>query len=341
MTMTALSRLHIFGRERSFATTVVPKFRSCVRGGCPARRNPSVLFGIRSSDQKANATQITLQVFEPKESSDVQAGTTTRAKATCPCCNTTMSPERVRVQLAANKGGGDVIFDATGKRVGGARMLAVVTLKEGQVGRKYRVSLDSDYRPVWKASEQIEKVSRDVFPNGLHKIPDEPLPTIGTLGFRVQRYGLVRWGDLFTARQKLTLTSLLEILRGLEYRSPEARDVAALALSRLTDIFNGLLLWSSSADQVVHLFGRQAIPMVWDFSEPSPLGQGAGDYTVTLRTMIRVIRDFPPSMPVGRVQIADATRYPLPHESASVWFTDPHTTMQSLTPIYLISFLCG
>lgn len=272
---------------------------------------------------KGVTSQITLQVFEPKKDSDVQAGTTTRAKATCPCCNTTMSPERVRVQLAANKGGGDVIFDAKGKRVGGARMLAVVTLKDGQVGRKYRVSLDSDYRPVWKASERIEKVSRDIFPNGLHKIPDEPLPAIGTLGFRVQRYGLVRWGDLFTARQKLTLTSLLEILRSLEYASPEARDVAALALSRLTDIFNGLLLWSSSADQVVHLFGRQAIPMVWDFSEPSPLGQGAGDYTVTLRTMIRVIRDFPPSMPVGQVQIADATRYPLPHESASVWFTDP------------------
>ena len=31
------------------------------------------------------------------------------------------------------------------------------------------------------------------------------LPPIGTLGFRVQRYGMLQWGDLFTARQKVTL----------------------------------------------------------------------------------------------------------------------------------------
>lgn len=273
--------------------------------------------------RRGETPQILVEVFEPKKDSEVQAGTTTRAKATCPCCNTTMSPERVRVQLAARRGGCDVLFDAKGNRVGGARMLAVVSLKNGQAGRKYRASQDSDYRPVWKASERIKNVASDVLPNGLSKIPDEPLPPIGTLGFRVQRYGLLRWGDLFTARQKLALTSLLEILRSREYTSSEARDVAALALSRLTDIFNALLLWSSSADQVVHLFGRQAIPMVWDFSEPSPLGQGAGDYTVTLRTMIRVIRDFPANLPVGQVQVADATHYPLPHESAGVWFTDP------------------
>ena len=273
--------------------------------------------------RRGETPQILVEVFEPKKDSEVQTGTTTRAKATCPCCNTTMSPERVRVQLAARRGGCDVVFDAKGNRVGGARLLAVVSLKNGQAGRKYRVSQDSDYRPVWKASERIEKVASDILPNGISKIPDEPLPPIGTLGFRVQRYGLVRWGDLFTARQKLALTSLLEILRSRNYTSSEERDVAALALSRLTDIFNALLLWSSSADQVVHLFGRQAIPMVWDFSEPSPLGQGAGDYTVTLRTMIRVIRDFPASLPVGQVQVADATHYPLPHESAGVWFTDP------------------
>jgi len=36
----------------------------------------------------------------------------------------------------------------------------------------------------------------------------KPLPPVGTLGFRVQRYGMLQWGDLFTARQKVGLLQL-------------------------------------------------------------------------------------------------------------------------------------
>ena len=56
------------------------------------------------------------------------AGTVTRARATCLCCGTVLPPERVRAQLAAQRGGADVVFDAQGQRTGGARLLAVVML---------------------------------------------------------------------------------------------------------------------------------------------------------------------------------------------------------------------
>jgi adenine-specific DNA methylase len=62
------------------------------------------------------------------------------ANTECPCCGTILSGARknprTSSQLAAQHGGSDVIFDNFGKRIGGARILAVVTLKPNGQGRK-------------------------------------------------------------------------------------------------------------------------------------------------------------------------------------------------------------
>jgi very-short-patch-repair endonuclease len=84
--------------------------------------------------------RIELEIFEPKSDNEVQGGTVTRAKATCPCCGAVLPPERVRAQLAEQRGGAHVIFDGNGNRIGGARLMAVVTLKAGEQGRQYRVA---------------------------------------------------------------------------------------------------------------------------------------------------------------------------------------------------------
>lgn len=41
------------------------------------------------------------------------------------------------------------------ERAGGARLLAVVTLKPGQQGRQYRLPTERDYEAVWKAQERL------------------------------------------------------------------------------------------------------------------------------------------------------------------------------------------
>ena len=63
--------------------------------------------------------------------------------------------------------------------------------------------------------------------------PDEPLPPIGTLGFRVQRYGMLQWGDLFTARQNLTLITLAKHIRGVS--EDTIRELLALSLSKFSE----------------------------------------------------------------------------------------------------------
>ena len=75
--------------------------------------------------------QVAFEIFEPESEADVAPGTVARARATCLCCKRCLPPDRVRSQLAAQKGGADTVFDERGNRIGGARMTAVVTLKPG------------------------------------------------------------------------------------------------------------------------------------------------------------------------------------------------------------------
>ncbi|MGC8733106.1 MAG: DUF1156 domain-containing protein, partial [Halothiobacillaceae bacterium] len=50
----------------------------------------------------------------------------------------------------------------------------------------------------------------------------------------------------------------------------------ALAIDRCGDFNNALCGWSPGNQKVMHLFGRQAIPMVWDFAEANLLGESVG-----------------------------------------------------------------
>ena len=66
---------------------------------------------------------VEFDIFEPKVDGEVPAGTVNRAKATGICCNTVLSPDRVRAQLREQRGGADVVFDEKGRRIGGARLV--------------------------------------------------------------------------------------------------------------------------------------------------------------------------------------------------------------------------
>ena len=152
--------------------------------------------------------RVEFEIFEPGADKKVRAGTVARAKATCICCRSVLPPERVRAQLAAQRGGADVIFDDHGHRTGGASLLAVVTLRQGEKGRHYRLPVERDYEAARKGQKRLVAILAEWERGGRQgpcPVPDEPLPPIGTLGFRVQRYGMAKWGDLFTARQKASV----------------------------------------------------------------------------------------------------------------------------------------
>ncbi|MEA3245625.1 MAG: DUF1156 domain-containing protein [Gemmatimonadota bacterium] len=267
--------------------------------------------------------RVVFEVFEPKSEKEVPVGTVTRAKATCVCCRVVLPPERVRAQLAAQHGGADVIFDAKGRRTGGARMLAVVTLRRGQAGRHYRLPTDRDYEAVRKAQDRLSKLLAEWERGGrkgLSPVPDEPLPPIGTLGFRVQRYGMLQWGDLFTARQKIALGCIASAGHG---RAPELAELNAFVVSRLADRHASLLGWDVGGEKLGHVFNRQALPMVWDFAEGVPSSDATGSYANVLDQIVGAAEAVSGMPPRGQVQQSDAASSPLPDASTPVWFTDP------------------
>ena len=130
-------------------------------------------------------------------------------------------------------------------------MTAVVTLKPGEKGRHYRLPVDADYVAVRKAQSRLADVLGEWERGGrqgLCPVPDEPLPPVGTLGFRVQRYGMLQWCDLFTARQKVAM-----VVFGNSCDSASEHDgikrFVGMSLSGVADRNVSLATWRPQADQ--------------------------------------------------------------------------------------------
>ncbi|MCY3783980.1 MAG: DUF1156 domain-containing protein [Chloroflexi bacterium] len=269
------------------------------------------------------APWVNFEIFIPTADHEVPGGTVARARATCLCCGAVLAPERVRAQLASQRGGTDTVFDAEGNRIGGARMTAVVTLRSSERGRRYRLPTHTDYAAVRSAQKRVESLLVEWERSGqqsLCPVPNEVLPLMsGT--FNVPIYGINTWGDLFTARQKL---ALVEFASGIA-RSSDG-DVASLALAmvvgRCADYGSSGVIWAEGGEFVAHTFGRQALPMVWDFAEAAQLTDSSGNIDGAIGWIARVINAIP-GCPTGQVEQADGADHPLPDHSASVWFTDP------------------
>ena len=272
--------------------------------------------------------RVELEVFEPASERDVRAGTVTRAKAACPCCGVVLPPERVRTQLAAQRGGADVVFDEAGRRIGGARLTAVVTLRPGETGRHYRLPTDADYAAVRAAQARLAGIL-DAWERGgkqgLCPVPDEPLPPIGTLGFRVQRYGMLRWGDLFTARQKASFVLANRHIGGsFRHMNSGHAELLAFAMDKVADFNCSLARWRASNEDIGDLFGRQALPIAWDFAETLPFKQAYVGLDRAVSHISEVLNQTSKTVSrKGDAQQADAAEHPLPDQAAGVWFTDP------------------
>src|SRR5262249_18567438 len=81
--------------------------------------------------------------------------------------------------------------------------------------------------------------------------------------------------------------------------------------------------WEPIAECPRHIFGRQAIPMAWDFSEGVLTSSSSGSFEVSLENTASGIEAVGPMRNSGSVQLADAAEHPLPYETASVLFTEP------------------
>jgi putative DNA methylase len=239
-------------------------------------------------------------------------GTVKRGSATCQFCGYTTAVASVREQLKARRGGAS-----------DARMLCVVSMKEGG-GRFFRVATDSDLRAVDMAkaelNRQLEQKARDF-------IPDEEFTGIEPRRIPLPQYGIKGFRDIFAPRQLLVLSTLAHWASRVSDQLPEGpfsgaiQACVALAVSRHADMNASLAMWHTTRELVTHVFGRQAMPMVWDFAEPNPFAAASGSFLGGIDWIARVLAQ--PVGHSGEVALASATDHPLPNNSVAAVVTDP------------------
>jgi len=137
------------------------------------------------------------------------------------------------------------------------------------------------------------------------------------------RYGMTTTAELFPNRQLntcLTFTREIQNVRadierdalaaGLEKHVAE--EYSGAVITYLVFAFDkGLNLWSSLAswmpdrEALRETFVRQALPIVWDFAEPNPLGDVGGSWKMCLDKVCKAIEALPANS-IGSVSQKDA-----------------------------------
>jgi putative DNA methylase len=221
--------------------------------------------------------QFTVKACKPTDPKAAKEGTKfSRGNFRCLMSGNAIEPSHIKSEAQAGRMG--------------ARLMAIVA--EGARGRVYlnplpeQEAIANQAQPTWKPEAEFFQQA---------------------LGFRVGNYGMTKWSDLFTNRQLVALTTFSalvgeaeELIRcdalqaGLTDEGKPLRDggfgakayaeavgvYLSFSLSKQADLGNSLCGWEPIAQCPRHLFGRQAIPMIWDYAEGNPLGSSSGAWSI-------------------------------------------------------------
>lgn len=198
----------------------------------------------------------------------------------------------------------------------GSRLMAIVA--EGGKGRVY-------ISPVQEHEEVAEKAK----PSWQ---PDTPL--YGKCRVNVSNYGMDVYGDLFTSRQLVALTTFSDLVgeamikieqdalnAGLADDHKPLRDggtgakaygqavgvYLSFAMDKVADRGCTLGRWDPSPTQsgIINAFSRQALPMTWDYAEANPLGAASGNLVGAIELVAKALVISETKVP-GNVHQADA-----------------------------------
>jgi putative DNA methylase len=162
--------------------------------------------------------------------------------------------------------------------------------------KQYRLPTDDELLSAEVETEEIEEVFSGV-PDG---VIDEPLPPQGSLGFRVQLYGITNWRQLFTARQLLAAGVFLKNTRlaiaRIRDADPENAEALAVYLTvifgRFIDYCSQQCRWEPVDGEVKSTMSGYKMPMVWDFAEANPLSERDRYYAGGIRAVSDAIGAF-------------------------------------------------
>ena len=187
------------------------------------------------------------------------------------------------------------------------------------------------------------KNGRVYLPARYSNIPED-FPEVDKTGLEVElspnprdvwcrNFGLNTPADLFTPRQLVALTTFSDLVQEARARAIEdARKAGwdddgggldaggtgataygdavavylALAVDKATDYWSTVCSWHSSKELIRNTFGRQAIPMTWDYAETNPFSSSAGNASSGFDWAVKALNTLP-TQQAGYALQADAT----------------------------------
>ena len=96
----------------------------------------------------------------------------------------------------------------------------------------------------------------------------------------------------------------------------------ALAMDRMADKNASLTVWNSVGQKIEHVFGRQALPMTWDFPEVGIFSSSTGNWLSHIELVAESAK-LGEIFANGNVERSPAQHSPLPDCAATAFITDP------------------
>jgi putative DNA methylase len=212
----------------------------------------------------------------------------------------------------------------------GRHLMAVVA--DGDPGRVYCAPNNGD--------ESAAAVDCDL---SLGPLPENPRD------FKTPGYGLDRWEELFSPRQLMALQTLTDLLEQVWSMAEEAAarsgmsrtgarlheggcgsaayadavvTYLAFAIDKCADYWSTIAGWDNTKGETVrNTFGRQAIPMTWNYVEANPFSTSTGSLHLMLKAVAEAVSRLPAAQSGQAVQ-RDARSRVVECSGASI-STDP------------------
>jgi putative DNA methylase len=234
--------------------------------------------------------RFTVNVGKPKDAEGAKNGTKLSRGANFQCL------------MSATPIASDHIYSEANAGRMGARLMAIVA--EGDRGRVYLAPTPE--------MEAIALTAKTTWRPEV-MMPENPR------WFSPPLYGLKSFGDLFTPRQLVALTTFSDLVQearervkidaraaGLSDDGKALRDggkgalgyaeavvvYLSFALDKLSTTLNTTCTWQTDPMRLVASFSRQAIPMTWDYAEANAFGDAAGDFHFPVLSVVEVMLRF-------------------------------------------------
>lgn len=139
-----------------------------------------------------------------------------------------------------------------------------------------------------------------------------------TRDFKLPNYGLKRWADIFTTRQLHMLQAFAEIVDSLPEEMAGAGaerpyveaivGVLGLSIGKMAISNSTQVRWRTreGPPKAEPAFGRQALPMVWDFAEANPFGDSVGAWSVVVHSTLTGLKPLAAHAQPALISQADA-----------------------------------